>query len=62
MNHKILFKRIKKENLHLFWQPLAAILDLYLSKQFPGNAREFFLSAISSQNVKIKRFAFLIKK
>ena len=43
MNDKILFKRIKKENLHLFWQPLAAILDLYLSKQFPGNAREFFV-------------------
>lgn len=61
MNYKILFKRIKKENLHLFWQPLAAILDLYLSRQFPGMPGSFF-SAISSQNVKIKRFAFLIKK
>ena len=61
MNYKILFKRIKKENLHLFWQPWAAILDLYLSKQFPGMPG-VFLSAISSQNVKIKRFAFLIKK
>ena len=30
MNYKNLFKRIKKEKLHLFWQPLAAILDLYL--------------------------------
>ena len=43
MNYKILFKRIKKENLHLFWQPLAAILDLYLSRQFPGMPGSFFL-------------------
>lgn len=43
MNYKILFKRIKKENLHLFWQPLVTILDLYLSKQFPGMPGSFFV-------------------
>ena len=58
MNDKILFKRIKKENLHLFWQPLAAILDLYLSKQFPGNVREFFCLLFRHKMLKSKDLRF----
>lgn len=57
MNYKILFKRIKKENLHLFWQPLAAILDLYLSRQFPG-AREFFCLLFRHKMLKSKDLRF----
>lgn len=58
MNDKILFKLKKNENLHIFWQPLAAILDLYLSKQFPGNAREFFCLLFRHKMLKSKDLRF----
>jgi len=58
MNYKILFKRTKKENLHLFWQPLAAILDLYLSKQFPGKCPGVFGLLFRHKMLKSKDLRF----